>query len=83
MSTIIVVGDGIVGRRIARLLNDHHVIVRGPRDAGVDAFAAELSKRDVVVLAMPGEHAPTAAVLGSSSASRSCRWVTCSTTPAS
>jgi hypothetical protein len=58
-----VVGDGIVGRRITRLLNDRRVIVRGPRDSAVDALTSSLSKGDVVVMAVPGDHAPAAAVL--------------------
>lgn len=62
MSTT-VVGDGIVGRRISRLLNDRRVIVRDPRDSAVDALTSSLSKGDVVVIAVPGEHAPAAAVL--------------------
>ena len=62
MSTT-VVGDGIVGRRITRLLNDRRVIVRGPRDSAVDALTSSLSKGDVVVMAVPGDHAPAAAVL--------------------
>ena len=62
MSTT-VVGDGIVGRRITRLLNDRRVIVRGPRDSATDALTSSLSKGDVVVMAVPGDHAPAAAVL--------------------
>ena len=34
MSTIVVVGNGIVGRRITRLVNDHRVIVRDPLRRG-------------------------------------------------
>ena len=63
MSTIIVGGKGIVGRRFMRLLNDDRVSVRDPRNAPIDGFASTLAKGDVVVLAVPGEHAPTAAVL--------------------
>ncbi|HEX4980691.1 MAG TPA: hypothetical protein VFV63_03295 [Ilumatobacteraceae bacterium] len=63
MSTTTVVGDGIVGRRITRLLNDRRVIVRGPRDSAADALTSSLSKGDVVVIACPGEHAPVAALL--------------------
>ncbi len=63
--TIIVVGDGIVGRRITRLLtaHDNHPVVRGPRDSALDASAWPVSSGDVVVMAIPGEHAPPAAQL--------------------
>jgi hypothetical protein len=62
--SITVVGHGIVGRRISRLLDGHGVLVRDPRDAVTDVLTSSLSKGDVVVLAVPGEHAPVAAVLG-------------------
>ena len=62
MSTT-VVGDGIVGRRVTRLLSDRGAIVNGPGDAAVDALTPSLSKGDVVVLAVAGEHAPVAAAL--------------------
>ena len=59
-----VVGDGIVGRRVTRLLSDRGAIVHGPGNAPVDALTPSLSKGDVVVLAVAGEHAPIAAALG-------------------
>ncbi len=62
MSTT-VVGDGIVGRRVTRLLSDRGAIVSNPGDTPVDALTPSLSKGDVVVLAVAGEHAVTAAVL--------------------
>ena len=62
MSTT-VVGDGIVGRRVTRLLSDRGAIVSNPGDTPVDALTPSLSKGDVVVLAVAGEHALTAAVL--------------------
>ena len=62
--SITVVGDGIVGRRISRLLDGHGVLVRDPRDAVSDVLTSSLAKGDVVVLAVPGEHAQVAAVLG-------------------
>jgi len=62
--SITVVGDGIVGQRISRLLDGHGVLVRDTRDAVTDVLTSSLAKGDVVVLAVPGEHAPVAAVLG-------------------
>ena len=62
MSTT-VVGDGIVGRRVARLLSDRGAIVNGPGGAPVETLTPSLSKGDVVVLAVAGEHARVAAAL--------------------
>jgi hypothetical protein len=59
----LVVGSGVVGRRITRLLNDDNVIVRDARDPDVDSLISSLSKGDVVVVAVPGQHAPTAAMV--------------------
>ncbi len=64
MSSIVVVGgNGIVGSRIIRLLNDDRVVMRDPRDAAAEDFTSSLSKGDTVVLAVPGQHAHTAAAL--------------------
>lgn len=68
MSTT-VVGDGIVGRRVTRLLSDRGAIVNGPGDAAVAALTPSLSKGDVVVLAVAGEHGPIAAALAEIGAS--------------
>ena len=62
MSTT-VVGDGIVGRRVARLLNDRGAIVSNRGDTPVDVLTPSLSKGDVVVLTVAGEHALAAAAL--------------------
>ena len=63
--SITVVGEGIVGRRITRLLtdHDHRVVARGPHDAAIDPSTWPVSSGDIVVLAVPGEHAPPAAQL--------------------
>jgi hypothetical protein len=60
LSTV-VLGNGIVGRRITRLLNDDGAIVRDARDPDVDSVISSLSRGDVVVVAFPGQHASTAA----------------------
>ena len=62
-SIIAVVGSGIVGGRIIRLASDDRVVARDPRALAPSEFTEGLSHGDVVVLACPGEHAPTAAVL--------------------
>ena len=63
--SITVVGEGIVGRRITRLLtdHDHRVVAPGPRDSAIDPSTWPVSNGDIVVLAIPGEHAPPAAQL--------------------
>jgi hypothetical protein len=59
---IVVVGDGVVGRRVVRALGGPTVV---ERRAGRTAWIADgLSAGDVVVLATPAPHAPRAAELG-------------------
>ncbi|HWM22233.1 MAG TPA: hypothetical protein VNO51_21255 [Ilumatobacteraceae bacterium] len=69
--SITVVGEGIVGLRITRLLteHDHRVVARGPRDSAIDPSTWPVSHGDVVILAIPGEHAAPAAQLAELGAS--------------
>lgn len=53
MSTVHVVGYGIVGRRVQRMLTDTPLVVHDPRRPNVVA----IEPGDVVVLALGGEHA--------------------------
>jgi hypothetical protein len=63
LTTIAVVGHGIVGGRVVRLLHDRHdVDLLDPRRAPIDQGSG-LRPGDVVVLAMPGGHAPLAAAI--------------------
>lgn len=60
MSTFHVVGRGIVGRRVERLLHEHAVVIHDPRHVDI----ARVRAGDVVVLAHAGEHAhPASAAL--------------------
>jgi hypothetical protein len=55
--TVWLVGNGIVGRRVARLLNAHEVVVHDPRHQPTPLG----QPGDVAVLCHPVEHAPLAA----------------------
>jgi len=63
--TIWVVGDGIVGRRIVRMLPEADVRTHDPRREPAPAVGAG----DVVVLAHPVDHAPPARAFGQDGAS--------------
>src|SRR5262245_52994202 len=65
MRTVWIVGRGIVGRRVAKLLDSHHVRFHDPRQD----HTPRLADGDVVILCHPAKHAPVAEEWGARGAS--------------